>query len=359
MARPLRVAPTGGAAWGQDTAAGCAQLRDANRRRGRATPTRSAGVRPGRRLADTRTHAAIAPRYAWSPARRRPVIRPARGSASHLSWLALQHRRAGGARARLAALKLAHRRWCRCCSPCSSHCCSHPPSTCSLRRRIPRESSRPWWSWLRSWRSSRACLGATWHPARDLLETAPDDDSRQLEAKVRPLTRFIAKVQSVSTQAEQHDCARDGATQQRPPPWPSSPRASSRARRNGSITLVSMTVPDILPARRGPGELCPCRSAAGSPWGRAGSVFERVRADLARYFSAVTFSNMVLGVGDGDRHGLLDMPNPLLWGVIAFTLQLRSLRRLGDDPLAAHDRGARLIRRRRQRPSTLPGSILY
>ena len=46
-----------------------------------------------------------------------------------------------------------------------------------------------------------ACLGATWHPARDLLDTAPQT-MRTLEQKVRPLTRFIAKVERVSTQAE-------------------------------------------------------------------------------------------------------------------------------------------------------------
>jgi len=43
-------------------------------------------------------------------------------------------------------------------------------------------------------------LNAVWDPARDWLDTAPAT-LRTLEAKLRPLTRFIAKVESVSTQA--------------------------------------------------------------------------------------------------------------------------------------------------------------
>jgi predicted PurR-regulated permease PerM len=57
-----------------------------------------------------------------------------------------------------------------------------------------------------------------------------------------------------------------------------------------------------------------------SPWGRAGAVALRVRAELGRYFGAVTLSNSVLGVGTASAMYLLDMPNPLLWGVLAFVL---------------------------------------
>ena len=46
-----------------------------------------------------------------------------------------------------------------------------------------------------------ACLSTTWRPARDWLETAPAT-MRKLETKIRPMTRFIAKIESVSTQAE-------------------------------------------------------------------------------------------------------------------------------------------------------------
>ena len=54
--------------------------------------------------------------------------------------------------------------------------------------------------------------------------------------------------------------------------------------------------------------------------GRFGRVFERVRSELGRYFAAVTFSNSILGIGTTLTMAWLDMPNPLLWGVIAFLL---------------------------------------
>jgi predicted PurR-regulated permease PerM len=47
-------------------------------------------------------------------------------------------------------------------------------------------------------------------------------------------------------------------------------------------------------------------------------VFERVRSELARYFAAVTLSNLILGIATAGTMAWLDMPNPLLWGVIAF-----------------------------------------
>jgi hypothetical protein len=47
-----------------------------------------------------------------------------------------------------------------------------------------------------------ASANAVWDPARDWLDTAPST-MRMLERKLQPLTRFIAKVESVSDQAGQ------------------------------------------------------------------------------------------------------------------------------------------------------------
>ena len=50
----------------------------------------------------------------------------------------------------------------------------------------------------------------------------------------------------------------------------------------------------------------------------AGDIMLRVRGDLGRYFAAVTLSNSLLGIGTATAMYVLDMPNPMLWGVIAF-----------------------------------------
>jgi predicted PurR-regulated permease PerM len=159
-----------------------------------------------------------------------------------------------------------------------------------------------------------ACLGATWRPARDLLDAAPET-MQTLEQKVRPLTRFIAKVESVSTQAEQIT-APSSQSSDRPTPVALQSKGFVESTQEWIITLVSMLFLTLFLLAADLANLG--RGAAGTHLGRAGQVFERVRGELARYFAAVTFSNMILGVATAAAMAWLDMPNPLLWGVVAF-----------------------------------------
>lgn len=160
-----------------------------------------------------------------------------------------------------------------------------------------------------------AGLSATWQPARDWLETAPAT-MRKLEAKIRPMTRFIAKVESVSTQA-----GRMAEPASKSNDEPASVALESKglveSTQDWIITIVSMLfltlfllATDLANVGR--------NGNPDAPWGRFGQVFERVRSELGRYFAAVTFSNSILGVGTALTMAWLGMPNPLLWGVIAF-----------------------------------------
>lgn len=160
-----------------------------------------------------------------------------------------------------------------------------------------------------------AGLSVTWRPARDWLETAPAT-MHKLESKIRPMTRFIAKVESVSTQAGR---MAEPASQPSSDPTPVSfePKGLVESTQDWIITIVSMMflalfllATDLANVGR--------NGNADAPWGRFGQVFERVRSELGRYFAAVTFSNAVLGVGTALTMTWLDMPNPMLWGVIAF-----------------------------------------
>jgi len=160
-----------------------------------------------------------------------------------------------------------------------------------------------------------AGLSATLQPARDWLETAPAT-MRKLETKIRPMTRFIAKVESVSTQA-----GRMAEPASKSNDEPTSVALESKglveSTQDWIITIVSMLfltlfllATDLANVGR--------NGNPDAPWGRFGQVFERVRSELGRYFAAVTFSNSILGVGTALTMAWLDMPNPLLWGVIAF-----------------------------------------
>jgi len=160
-----------------------------------------------------------------------------------------------------------------------------------------------------------AGLSVTWRPARDWLETAPAT-MRKLETKIRPMTRFIAKVESVSTQAGR---MAEPASKPSSDPTPVSvePKGFVESTQDWIITIVSMLflvlfllATDLANVGR--------QGSPDAPWRRFGQVFERVRSELGRYFAAVTFSNSILGAGTALTMAWLDMPNPLLWGVIAF-----------------------------------------
>ena len=160
-----------------------------------------------------------------------------------------------------------------------------------------------------------AGLSATWQPARDWLETAPAT-MRKLETKIRPMTRFIAKVESVSTQAGRM-AEPASKSNDEPTSVALEPKGLVESTQDWIITIVSMLflalfllATDLANVGR--------NGNPDAPWGRFGQVFERVRSELGRYFAAVTFSNSILGVGTALTMAWLDMPNPLLWGVIAF-----------------------------------------
>lgn len=162
-----------------------------------------------------------------------------------------------------------------------------------------------------------ACLSVTWEPARRWLDAAPDT-FQKLEIKVRPLTRFIGKVQSVSTQAERMTEPAEG---RRTTPTPVALESKGIVESTQEwilaiVTIVFLTFFLLATDMGGSGHADP-----GDPsHARARLVYERVRKDLGRYFSAVTLSNLTLGTGTAVAMYLLEMPNPALWGVTAFAL---------------------------------------
>jgi len=161
-----------------------------------------------------------------------------------------------------------------------------------------------------------ACLSVTWEPARKWLDAAPAT-FQKLEAKVRPVTRFISKVESVSTQAERMT---EPETTRRDSPTPVALESKGfvQSTQEWVVAIVSMVFLTFFLLATDIGQ--PGRAGPADAPGRAALVFARVRKDLGRYFSAVTLSNLTLGVGTAVAMHLLEMPSPVLWGVMAFTL---------------------------------------
>lgn len=160
-----------------------------------------------------------------------------------------------------------------------------------------------------------AAVSATWSPAREWLDTAPATLAK-LERKLRPVTRFIAKVESVSTRAGRMT-EPDAARQQGPTPVAIERKGFVQSTQEYLLAIVSMVFLTLFLLATDLGSLGQ-RGPPGSPWTGAGAIFLRVRGELGRYFGAVTLSNLVLGVGTVITMYWLDMPNPLLWGVVAF-----------------------------------------
>jgi len=164
-------------------------------------------------------------------------------------------------------------------------------------------------------------LNATWRPAQEWLETAPQT-MRTLERKLRPVTRFIAKVESVSEQAERvtdPGAARKAVSA----PAPAAAKKSTVANtQEWFVALVTVLVVTYFLLSAGPMLLEKIEVAQGLRRrnSRLLRIAEKISADLSRYFATVTLINFVLGIATTATMYWLGMPNPLLWGMVAFVL---------------------------------------
>lgn len=164
-------------------------------------------------------------------------------------------------------------------------------------------------------------LSATWRPARGWLDTAPET-MRTLERKLRPVTRFIAKVESVSEQAER--VADPGATSN----GTTAPATAAEGKSTIANTqewliaiLTTLMLTGFLLAA-GPSLLMKIEATRGArkPDTRLLRAATAISDDLSRYFATVTLINLMLGIATSATMYWLGMPNPLLWGVVAFVL---------------------------------------
>ena len=164
-------------------------------------------------------------------------------------------------------------------------------------------------------------FNATWRPARAWLEEAPQT-MRTLERKLRPVTGFIAKVESVSEQAGR---VTDPGATKKVAAAPANATAKKSTIANTQEWLIAILTTLVLTyflLAAGPSLLVKIESSRGAR--RINTRLLRLAAaisdDLSRYFAAVTLINLGLGVATTAAMYWLGMPNPLLWGIVAFVL---------------------------------------
>ena len=165
-------------------------------------------------------------------------------------------------------------------------------------------------------------LNATWRPARDWLDTAPTV-MRTLERKLRPVTRFMAKVESVSEQAGRVTDPAAAVDDAASPPALAVPSKSAfEITQEWLIATVTMLIVTYFLLVGGPALLRRLEAPRGGPTAgtRLLSLATTISSDLGRYFATVTLSNLLLGLGTVATMHWIGMPNALLWGAVAFVL---------------------------------------
>jgi predicted PurR-regulated permease PerM len=164
-------------------------------------------------------------------------------------------------------------------------------------------------------------FNATWRPARAWLDEAPQT-TRTLERKLRPVTRFIAKVESVSEQAERVTDPGAAKSVAAAPAKATEKKSTIANTQEWLIAILTTLVVTYFLLAAGPALLVKIETALGARTRdtRLLRLVATISDDVGCYFATVTLINLGLGVATGATMYWLGMPNPLLWGVVAFVL---------------------------------------
>ena len=164
-------------------------------------------------------------------------------------------------------------------------------------------------------------FNATWRPAKAWMDEAPRT-MRTLERKLRPVTGFIAKIESVSDQAER--VTDPGAPRSVPavPATATEKKSTIVNTQEWLLAILTTLMVTYFLLAAGPSLLVKIEVARGAGAGntRLLRAAAAISDDVSRYFATVTLINLVLGVATTAAMYWLGMPNPLLWGIVAFVL---------------------------------------
>ncbi len=150
-------------------------------------------------------------------------------------------------------------------------------------------------------------------PAQAWIERAPQT-LRDIELKLRPLTRAAGQLEKVAAHAE-----RIAAGQSAPTPVATPAAGILNRTLHVAVPLVGVFFMMLFLLACGPPIL---RRIAESRHDDAAArrvivIGERVRREMSRYLGILSIINAALGVATGLLCMLFELPNPMLWGVMA------------------------------------------
>jgi predicted PurR-regulated permease PerM len=162
-----------------------------------------------------------------------------------------------------------------------------------------------------------------WDPAQQWLAAAPRTAS-VIQRKLGPASRIMQRIDAVTNRAGH---LTDGGGNTAAPPQNPAPAANGSGgmlaqTREVMVSTVTIAIMTLFLLAGGPPVLARMTAAFAS---RANAshvlkVIEAVRSEVGRYYATIALINLGLGVATCAAMTLLRMPNPILWGVLAGTL---------------------------------------
>ena len=154
-------------------------------------------------------------------------------------------------------------------------------------------------------------------PAAKWIERAPAT-LRQIERRIRfiqaSVTRVLEATRDVAEAAEM-DAEADRVVVEGPSLLSA---VIDRTRSFAVILLVSTTLLFfLLAAGDGLADTLARAARPGANRRRTYELFERIERDISRHLLTITLVNVALGVAVTGAMWILDMPSPMLWGVVA------------------------------------------
>jgi predicted PurR-regulated permease PerM len=177
-----------------------------------------------------------------------------------------------------------------------------------------------------------------WTPAQKWWDSAPQT-LRTIEKKVRPISVLVNRIAALGDRASSLTAPRATAvtpaaasTPSAPATPPASPGISQvippqpnmavellEQTRAALVSIVTVALLTLFLMAGGPPMFARMSAALASDL-RSTHILEMidaVRSEVSRYYGSIFLINLGLGLATAAMTWLLDMPNPLMWGVVA------------------------------------------
>jgi predicted PurR-regulated permease PerM len=157
-------------------------------------------------------------------------------------------------------------------------------------------------------------------PAQRWLAQAPHT-VRLIEQKIDPAASFVHRIELVTRRAG-HLTDGDAAAAPRSTTEPAKATGVLVATRTVMVSFVTVLVLTLLLLASGPPVLARMTAALAHNVHATNvlKVIDAVRRELGRYYATVALINLGLGLATGLIMTALGMPNPVLWGMLAGSL---------------------------------------